>query len=397
MGREWNSHIGRALLSGARHLRLIDRYLLGQLMGPTLLATAALSGVALLSQSLSALDILVDQRQGPLIFAKITLLAMPQLVALILPVAILVAAFVALNRLQTEQEITICFTGGMSRWRVISPAIRLAAVVALISLCLSLWIQPLCFRVLRETLDEVRTDLAAALVKPGQFTHPAPGVTVYVQSADDLGGLHNIFIDVDRSPDRDTTITARAGMIAKRAGAPVLVMRQGATEEYSSVGVLNFLSFDEYVFDLRALAPSDHTVSYKLSDRYPHELFFPDTRREWERANRSKMLAEGHSRFAAPLYNLAFMALALAAVIGGPFSRMGYGARIATAGAAALITRTLGVGVQAAASGSPSLNVLQYLVPLVAVAASALILYPPATPLSRTRFSHASVAPALRA
>lgn len=344
---------------------------------PTLLATAALSAVALLSQSLSALDVLVDQRQSPWIFAKITLLAMPQLIALILPVAILVAGLVALNRLHTEQEIVICFAGGMSRWRVISPAIRLACVVAIVSLIITLWIQPLCFRMLRETLDAVRTDLAAALVKPGQFTHPAPGVTVYVQSADDAGGLHNIFIDIENGHGRDITITAREGRIAKRGGAPVLVMRQGATEEFSPIGVLNFLSFDEYVFDLRSLASPDHSVQYKLSDRFPHELFAPDTRGAWERANRTKMLAEGHSRIASPLYDIAFMAIALAAVIGGPFSRMGYGARIAAAGTAALLVRTLGVGVQSAAAGMPSLNAAQYLTPLAAAAVAALILFGP--------------------
>ena len=75
---------------------LIERYIFKQLLGPTILAVMALGAVAVLSQSLSALDILVDQRQSPLIFAKITLLAMPMLISMILPVAVLVAALVAL-------------------------------------------------------------------------------------------------------------------------------------------------------------------------------------------------------------------------------------------------------------------------------------------------------------
>ena len=54
---------------------LIDRYLLRQLLGPTVLATAALAAVALLSQSLSALDLIVGQRQSALVFAKVTLAA----------------------------------------------------------------------------------------------------------------------------------------------------------------------------------------------------------------------------------------------------------------------------------------------------------------------------------
>jgi lipopolysaccharide export system permease protein len=119
----------------------------------------------------------------------------------------------------------------------------------------------------------------------------------------------------------------------------------------------------------------EHAVRYKLSDRYPHELFFPDTRQAWEAANIGPMLAEGHARFAAPLYNLAFMAMALAAVIGGPFSRLGYAPRIALVAGAALITRTLGFAVQGAAGQAPALNIAQYLTPIAATAVSAAILF----------------------
>src|SRR5437868_1186602 len=162
-------------------MRLIDRYLLRQLLGPTLLATAALSAVALLSQSLSALDYIVNQRQSALVFIKITLLYMPQLINMILPIAVFVAALVALNRLHTEQEIVVCFAGGMSRWRVISPAMRLAAGVAFVMLLLNLWVQPAAYREMRRELFDVKTDLAATLVREGEFAHPAPGLTVYAQ------------------------------------------------------------------------------------------------------------------------------------------------------------------------------------------------------------------------
>ena len=112
-------------------MRLIQRYLFRQLLGHTVLATAALTGVAVLTASLSALDVLVNDRQSPVIFTEITLLATPQIVAMILPLAVCVAGLVGLNRLHTEQEIVICFAGGMSRWRVISPALQLASGVTL--------------------------------------------------------------------------------------------------------------------------------------------------------------------------------------------------------------------------------------------------------------------------
>ena len=237
----------------------------------------------MLSQLLSGLDILVDQRQSPWVFVKIALLAMPQLIVMILPVAVLVATLVAMNRLHTEQEIVICFSGGMSRWRVIAPAVELAAWLTVISLVLTLWIQPLSYRALRQSLEAVRGDLVASMVKPGHFSHPAPGLTVYAQSVDDDGAIHNLFIDRDNAKGQDTTITAREGRLERRAGGPVLVLRQGANQEFTSQGVLNYLSFDEYVFDLRPLIGLGRQTRYKLSDRYLHELFFPDLRASWER------------------------------------------------------------------------------------------------------------------
>jgi len=356
-------------------MQLIDRYLFRELLGPTLLAGAALSGVALLSESLSALDVIVDQRQSVLVFLKIIVLAMPQLIAMILPVAVLVGALVGLNRLHTEQEIVICFAGGMSRWRVIAPALQLASAVSLACLVLTLWLQPLSYRALRETLLSVRADVAATMIRPGKFSHPAPGVTVFAQAMDDDGTIHNLFIDRASDNGRDTTVMAREGKLQNRAGVPMLVMHHGANQEFSKVGILNFLSFDQYVLDLRPLMAPDRPVIYKLSDRYPHELFFPDLRGAWERANASKMLAEGHSRIADPLYNIAFMALALAAVIGGSFSRMGYGARIAAVAFAALVTRVAGFTAQAAAGSAPAWNAMQYAIPLGVAAMALAVLF----------------------
>ena len=151
-------------------MRLIERYLFAQLLAPTLLAVLALTIVAMLSQSLSALDVIVDQRQSLLVFLKITGLALPALLSLILPVAVFVAAILSLNRLHTEQEIVVCFAGGMSRWEVIAPAMRLAAGCALVSLAINLWVQPPAARELRAEIFRVRADLAASLVQPGEYS-----------------------------------------------------------------------------------------------------------------------------------------------------------------------------------------------------------------------------------
>ena len=349
-------------------MRLIDRYLLRQLLGPTILAALALTAVALLSQSLSALDLMVNQRQSALVFLKVTLLAMPQLINMVLPIAVFVAALVALNRLHTEQEIVVCFAGGMSRWRVISPAMRLAGTIAFFALLITLFVQPLAARAMREELFQVRTDLAATLVREGEFTQPAPGLTVYAQNVDAKGDFHNIFIHQVKPDGSATTYTADNGHLTKRFNRPVLILHEGSTQAFSQTGVLDYLTWDEYAFDLGPLANNTELIHYKPSDRYLHELFFPDTQQPWEKKNRRSLMAEGMARIATPLYNIAFMALALSAIIGGGFSRLGYGRRIMAMAAIAAMTRILGFVVQAASEANIWINILQFAVPLGATA-----------------------------
>ncbi|HTK35799.1 MAG TPA: LPS export ABC transporter permease LptF [Caulobacteraceae bacterium] len=346
-------------------MRLIEGYLFRQLLAPTLAASLALGGVALLSQSLSSLDLLVDQRQSILVFLHIVALSLPELLALVLPIAVFVAALLALNRLHVEQELVVCFAAGMSRWKVIAPAVKLATMAALLTLVVNLWVEPWCAQRMREELFRIRTDLAASLVKPGEFTQPAPGLTLYVQQVEQGGVLKNLFIYQEMPDGSSTTYTALQGLITKRNGKPVMVMRNGSNEGFNSVGVLNYLAFDEYTLDLSAYLTTEEPLHFKTADRYLHELVHPDLSKWWEQRNRKQMLAEAHYRMSSPLYSITFMALALWAVLGGPFSRLGYGRRVARAAMAAAMIRIMGFGVQAACGSNPQLNILQYALPIV--------------------------------
>jgi lipopolysaccharide export system permease protein len=353
-------------------MRLIERYLSRQITVPVLGATAALSVMGLLVYSLGALRTIIERGQSPWVLIEITLLSMPQLVSLILPVAVFTGALLALNRLQTENEFVVCFAGGMSRWRAISPAVRLSVVIALVSLFINLFIQPLTFRIMRNELFRARTDLAASLVKEGDFTQLPSGLTLYTQSVDQNGQLKNVFIHTNDSGG--VSITAQEGRITKRKGEPVLVLRHGSQESYSNEGVLNHLSFDDNVLDLSPYIRTDDVNDYKTSDFWLRELVAPN-HAFFSKREVLQGLAEAHSRLSSPLYNIAFMALALAGVLGGSFSRLGYGARIVRFSAIAAGVRILGVGVQAACTGADWANVFQYLVPIAATAFAFRILF----------------------
>jgi lipopolysaccharide export system permease protein len=342
----------------------VQRYLFRELLVPVLATTAALTGVAVLSGSLQLLTVVVTQRQAAWTFLELVALTVPNLVAFVLPISALVATMFTVNKLHTEQEIVVCFAAGMNRWQVAAPAMRLCAYAAMLMLVISLWVAPWCQRISRELLFQIRTDVVGSLVKEGQFVESPGGLTVYAQRVDAENRLHNLFLHQLRSDRSSATYDAKTGIIVHRNGAPVLIMRDGSNEQFTPEGTLNYLKFDEYTLDLSPYVSTDQ-LAYKPSDMYLHELVFPDPHAGLNKTLKKKMAAEWNARLTAPIYLFLFVLIALNAVLGGAFSRLGYARRIGVAALCALLARLLGVTVNALAEATPALNVLQWLVPLI--------------------------------
>jgi lipopolysaccharide export system permease protein len=87
----------------------------------------------------------------------------------------------------------------------------------------------------------------------------------------------------------------------------------------------------------------------------------------YDNRNVDSLLAEGHARIATPLLNIAMAMIAIFAVLGGDFSRRGYAIRIAAASGGALVLRLAGFWATSAAAKEPSLNAVQYGLPIVVI------------------------------
>lgn len=355
-------------------MTLIQRYLFRQIGLPVVAACAALAGIGLLSQSLDQLEVIVERGQSVLIMAKLTLLALPQLISVILPIGLFVGALIALTRLQREQELTAAYAAGVSRWALIRPAIRIAAIVTVIGLFTTVFLQPWAQREGRRQAFAIRTDLAALLVEEGRFVQGPDGLTVYVQQIEQNGLLKNLFVYLDNGR-QVTTWNAETARFGRVGGAPVLTMQNGSMQRYSSRDVLNELSFDQQVFDLTPFAGTTERIRFKPSDLWLTELLAPTPALIESAGSRGEMAAEAHSRLASPLYALTAMAFALTAILGGAFSRTGYSARIAKAAGLFLVVRVIGYGLVAASAWNGAMNVFQYVLPLAGAAVALRLLF----------------------
>ncbi|MFT3998376.1 MAG: LptF/LptG family permease [Asticcacaulis sp.] len=349
-------------------MRTIECYISRQMRVPILGAIGALTAIAILSQSLTQFDVIVERGQSLTTFLKITFLALPQLAGLIFPVAIFVGTLVALNRMHNDHEIVAGYANGMSLWRTASPVVRFGVYITLMGLIMSLFVQPAASRAMRAELFRIKTDIIAAVIKEGDFSTTRSGMTIYVQRIDQNGLLRQIFIRTPGPDGLDRTYAAREGrIVTPKKGGQILILRDGSTQQVSAEGVLNHLTFEEYSFDISQHVISDDYLHYKDSDRYIHELFFPNRAMEWENGSWKKLMAEGHARITGPFYNLGFCLLAVVGVLGGSFSRHGYGKRIAIVSFAAAAIRIVGFAVEAACADAPVANIMQYVIPLTLI------------------------------
>jgi len=354
-------------------MNTISAYVFRQALGPLLAILGALAAIAILTQGLNQLDIIITNRRAGFAFAWVTILALPQLISLILPMAVFIAVVYALNRMHSESEIAVLYGAGVSRQRLARPIIQLAVLAALAHLAINVVVQPWAFKERRETFYELRTDIASSLVEEGSFTYPAEGLTLYARSRGGGGELRDMLID-DARTEPAITYTARAGAIATVDGAPAIVMRDGQVQRQNEDGGVDVLDFDRYVLQFEGVFDEPEIFYLKSSDRTLYQLFFPDRTAHFDQRNVEQFLAEGHARLSAPLLNIALAMIALAGVLLGDFSRRGYGQRIVWAAIVALVVRLSALVTQSVAADEPQLNALQYALPIAVIVVTGVMI-----------------------
>lgn len=352
----------------------IQAHLFRQVLQAVVIIVAGLVMMALLAQGLSRTDLILENRQSALTYFYIVMLGSPQVIALLTPLAIFVGAVWSLNRIHKDSEIVVAQAAGMTRWQVASPILRLAVICAVLHLSVNLWVQPMAQRAMREAVAVARADLAAALIRPGQFTTNGERLTFYAR--EQVGGeLRGVLISDMTDPAYPTDILARSAALVSVEGRPTLLLRDALSQQLDENQQLSILEFDQYMFDLTDFMKEDSELILKASDKYLHELFFVDRKNYFQNKEADSFLAEAHSRLTTPLLNIVMALLAVLAVLGGDFNRQGYGRRIGIATGAASLALVVQLALQSASADDPALNVAQWAVPLLTIAALSWIYF----------------------
>jgi lipopolysaccharide export system permease protein len=354
---------------------LIERYIMRRTAVAFVATLSVLLGVVWVTQALRQLDLVTAKGQAIGAFLEITLLAVPFLILLIAPFAVVIAVVVVLSVMNGDSELVVMHAAGASRWRVLKPILLVGVAVGLLGAALSLWAAPAGLRAVRVALSSVRVDLVASIIRPGRFIEIDDGLTFHIRDRAQDGAIAGILLDDERDPARSMTYLAERGTIVEAVGKTLLVMTDGTIQRRTiRNGGLQIVRFDAYAFDLTNLTPEDEAPVYRPSERPTEALLFPDLADTYVRDNLGRIRAEVHDRLTQPLYPIAF-ALVVFLFLGEPrTTRQGRALGILGAIAAVTALRLAGFGAATLAIRFPAAVGIMYAVPLVAIGASITVI-----------------------
>src|ERR1700689_473899 len=165
----------------------LSSYVLRQLAGPILLFAFLLTSVIWLSQSLRLLDLVINRNQSAPTFIYLTILILPGLLVVILPLAYFAGTLYGLHRINSESEIVVMQAAGYSRRQMAVPVIVLAVITMLLVWFCSLYLMPLSQRTMKGEVFNFRADLGPAILNEGDFNTPINGLTVFIRELESDG------------------------------------------------------------------------------------------------------------------------------------------------------------------------------------------------------------------
>lgn len=346
-------------------MRQYERYVFMHLLGPTVVITASLTAIVWLTQILKFLDFMLSRGLSMTDFMFLSGLMLPQLLLILMPIALGIAVIYTYNRLTAESELIVLNAVGISKWQLARPALVLGLVCMLACYTLGLALMPKANAKFQDIRTFFRDKYASVLLQEEVFNTPIDGVTVFVRARDEANNLSGVMMHDSRDPNQRITMIADSGRMEQTASGPRFFLKNGIRQQWRE-GKVSWLAFDDYAIDIafygtqvsRKRSPSERTI-WQLFDR-----------EGLSDKQAAAYRAEAHQRLTWPMFSLALPLLALAVLFSSEFNRRGQLKRILAAAFSMALLLLIYFACRSISVKQPWVSALLYVIVVGAVAFS---------------------------
>lgn len=202
--------------------RILNTYILKQHVGPFLFGVLIITFILIMDMMVDYIDLFLGKGISPLIVLEVFFLALGWMVALIIPMATLVAALMAFGKLSSDNEITAMRAAGMSTWQILSTPIIASIVLVVILIQFNNEVLPESNHRLASLFVNIHRKRPALAIKAGSFTD-IQGYTIRVENLNErTSEIESVTIQKKEKGSEGETIVAKRGKLIFSEGGDVL-------------------------------------------------------------------------------------------------------------------------------------------------------------------------------
>lgn len=181
-------------------LRILDRYLLAELIPPFLFGVMGFIIVMLPTFLFALTDLIVRAGASPASVGMLLVYNLPYIIVLGLPVAYLFGTTLAIGRMTRDFEIIAMRSAGVSLKRIIAPLLAGSLVVSAAAFVVSELVVPEANHRINLTIQDLAKNLAKPPIKANTFFQGTEGRHFYIREVKPSGYMQGVFV-FDKSKD----------------------------------------------------------------------------------------------------------------------------------------------------------------------------------------------------
>lgn len=173
-------------------------YLIAEILPPFFFGLLAFTFILIIARLLKLIELVVTRGVPLLQVGKLFSLILPTFLEMTVPMAFLLAIFLGLGRLSNDQELLAMKASGVSPQQILWPIALLGALIALVTLGLTLFVRPNAnFALKKELYNIARSRLGTAL-REKVFNDDFPKILIYVEQIVPPGNTAQGVLIVDK-------------------------------------------------------------------------------------------------------------------------------------------------------------------------------------------------------
>ncbi|HKA13628.1 MAG TPA: LptF/LptG family permease [Myxococcota bacterium] len=278
-------------------------------MFPTFFTLTGLTMLAIVAELVAYADLVVNRGFGFRDVAQIALLSTLPMVGRAIPYSMLLGALIALGRLAADREILAIQASGVSPLRLFAPVASFAAVLAVIAVWITAFVEPYVNDALADRIEESVRRSAGTALHSGVVTQIGEWRIVAREVSSHGDRMRGVAVWV---PSLGQTVFAASASLgpAAPAGVKQIDLENGVVVKNGDDGP-SYITFDRMSTALDAGGDSQMARAVDRLPRGTLRELARAIRSERDPRNRRAFEADWHRRLALPAATLCFGALAV--------------------------------------------------------------------------------------